>query len=353
VKHVVATGIALALLASASATQAAPGDVVIKPDWLRKPNADDLVSLYPREAAKVGAIGKVRIRCTVSIKDVLEQCELISETPPGWGFGAAAMAMTRYFSWRPQTVNGVAVGDAPVVIPVEFGRWDDEYDAVVITAASSDTIDVTGRRLDAPIWSQAPTLAQVAAAFPQQDVGKIDFGYAILRCRVKLDGLLTNCRTFVNGPDDGAFKPAARKLADDFKLSVADYDPADLKGASVDIPIAFVAPGKPTPKLTSPQWVRTLDPAALAAVYPSKAAAAGISRGSGVVRCRATHDGRLADCQVVSEDPVGLGFGEAGLKAADGIAMNPWTLDGAPVDDAVIELPITLARPASHTSAGQ
>ena len=126
---------------------------------------------------------------------------------------------------------------------------------------------------------------------------------------------------------------------------MADYKPAELKGVSVDIPVSFLATGRPAPRLVAPQWVSTLDAANLTVVFPREAVAAGVSRGGGVLKCRATHEGRLAECQVISESPEGLGFGQAVLKAADFMAMNPWSMDGAPVDDAVIQVPITLALP--------
>jgi TonB family protein len=343
-KPILAICVALAALMSGASTLAAPGDVVVKPDWRRKPDGDDLARVYPDAARRAGVIGKARIECTVSVKGLLEQCEALSEGPPGWGFGAAALAMTRYFSWRPETVNGVAVGGASVVIPVDFGATSGEYGAVRVFAFDPDAAIP---RLVDPVWSQTPTPAQMASAFPPEAVGKVDNGYATLRCGVRPDGLLKDCKAFAH-PEEGAFKLAALTLANDFKLSVADYDRSGLGGVTVDIPISFIAPGKPRPRLTAPQWVRSLDAATLAAIFPSKAIAAGISRGGGVVGCRATHEGRLADCQVVSETPEGLGFGEAVLKAADLMAMNPWTMDGAPVDDAVIELPITLALPGAQ-----
>jgi len=250
--------------------------------------------------------------------------------------------MTRYFSWRPQTANGVPVGGAPVVIPFDFGASSGEYGAVVITAF--DPHELLQRLVD-PVWSETPTPAQVVSTFPPEDVGKVTAGYATLRCKVRPDGSLRDCESLVAHPEDGAFKVAALKLAGDFKLSVAGRNPAELSDFFVDIPVSFTAPGNPAPRLTAPQWVRTLDTAQLVAVFPAKAIAAGVSRGRGVVKCRVTHEGRLADCQLVSENPEGLGFGEAVLKAANDMAMNPWSMDGAPVDDAVIELPITLALP--------
>jgi hypothetical protein len=257
---------------------------------------------------------------------------MIAESPSGLGFGEAALTLTRYFAMRPKTVNGIPVGGATVVIPMRFGESNGLVGSVI-------------HLLKEPVWSQTPTAAQVAAAFPRGEIGKVDFGHATMRCRVRSNGLLTNCDAFADQPEGGGFKWAALKLADDFRLAVADYDPSSLRDVSVDVLVSITAPGKPAPKPTSPQWVRALDPASLLAVYPAKAMTAGVMRGRGVVECRVTHEGSLADCRVISEDPEGLGFGEAALKVAGLMAMNPWTSEGAPVDDALIRLPITLALP--------
>ena len=109
-----------------------PPTPIVKPDWRLRPDWDDLVRLYPPEALRAGVVGKVKLRCVVSVIGVLEQCAVLSESPPEYGFGASALAMTRYFAWRPQTVNGVPVGGVPVDIPVDFGMSSGEYGAVVV-----------------------------------------------------------------------------------------------------------------------------------------------------------------------------------------------------------------------------
>jgi hypothetical protein len=189
------------------------------------------------------------------------------------------------------------------------------------------------------------------SAFPPEALGKADTGYATLRCRAKRDGLLKDCKALAGRLGDEAFKPAALKLADDFKLSLADYQPANLRNVFVDVRISFAAPGKSPQKLEPPHWVRTLDMTQLAAVFPAKAIVAGIFWGGGVVKCRVTHEGRLAACQLHSETAEGLGFGDATLKAASLLAMNPWATDGMPVDDAIIEAPIMLGLPAHRLTS--
>jgi len=50
-----------------------------------------------------------------------------------------------------------------------------------------------------------------------------------------------------------------------------------------------------------------------------------LAEGQGVVRleCTIQEDGRLTDCNVLSERPVGQGFGEAALSAARQARLEP------------------------------
>jgi protein TonB len=64
--------------------------------------------------------GISRIKCTVTACGTLENCEVLSEDPPGYGFGEAALGMSKLFKMRPQTKGGQPVGGATVVIPLKF-----------------------------------------------------------------------------------------------------------------------------------------------------------------------------------------------------------------------------------------
>ena len=55
-----------------------------------------------------------------------------------------------------------------------------------------------------------------------------------------------------------------------------------------------------------------------------------------------TATGALTDCKPVSEEPANLGFGQAALAAAEYMTMNPWSVDGDPLDGLRVTLPIRL-----------
>ena len=115
------SAVVAAVLATSPATWAqtpAPTHVVTNPYWVKLPDAADMTKYYPATAGHDG--GSVRIRCVVASTGALESCTVLSETPEGQGFGAAAVALSATFQMRPKTVDGVPTGDAVVNIPIHF-----------------------------------------------------------------------------------------------------------------------------------------------------------------------------------------------------------------------------------------
>ncbi len=93
---------------------------VMNPDWVAKPTGEDLTKEYPPLAALLKLEGFATMECTVAADGVLGGCSILRESPVGMGFGEAALDMAALFKMRPQTVNGVPVGGASVVIPLRF-----------------------------------------------------------------------------------------------------------------------------------------------------------------------------------------------------------------------------------------
>jgi len=89
------------------------------PTWLVRPTEDNLARVYPSEALRQHAKGQALLKCTVDTEGYLFDCEVRQETPPGVGFGNAALEITAYMRMKPATNLGVPV-TAPVEIPVNF-----------------------------------------------------------------------------------------------------------------------------------------------------------------------------------------------------------------------------------------
>lgn len=85
---------------------------IVAPRWDKLPNGDDFAELYPVTAAAANMTGSVTLGCKVHLAGDLFDCGVLSETPPGWGFGAASLAIAPLFKMRPQTVDGAPMDGA-------------------------------------------------------------------------------------------------------------------------------------------------------------------------------------------------------------------------------------------------
>jgi protein TonB len=79
---------------------------ITSPRWLQRPR--DLGIYYPRRAEARGVTGDVVLDCLVSPAGRLD-CDVVSETPSNWGFGEAALAISRDHRMAPATREGVVV----------------------------------------------------------------------------------------------------------------------------------------------------------------------------------------------------------------------------------------------------
>ena len=106
----------LAMLAAAALATSQP---VVPPHWERKPSGDDLMEAYPPAAASKDIEGRAIMVCTVDVYGDMDDCDVVSETPPGWGFGAAALRISLRLHMSPQLRNGVPE-PSRVRIPIRF-----------------------------------------------------------------------------------------------------------------------------------------------------------------------------------------------------------------------------------------
>lgn len=78
---------------------------------------------YPEKASQANVSGRVVLNCEIKADGTYQDCRVVSETPPNWGFGAAALCLTPRFhksgpsgSWTP---------GARVEFPINFKPPED------------------------------------------------------------------------------------------------------------------------------------------------------------------------------------------------------------------------------------
>lgn len=320
-----------AMMVQAQPAPADRADLVVRPDWLKKPDADDLAQVWP--AAGRGKDGAATIRCVVNVDGLLNKCAVVSETPLGLGFGAAALLLTPNFRMRPALRNG-KVAEGTVSIPIQFkgsGGRGEVYGQKITVMAN-------------PAWREAPSSAEVALAYPKKATAPVRI---VFRCGLTRDNGVTDCER-VTG--EQTYEDAARRLLPKFRLLLPTIDRRDRTKMRVNLPIHLHGPeaNMVSPeRIGEPQWSRVLDPKQVQELFPDLAATAGVKNGRGVAECSVAVGGELENCRAKSEAPAGLGFGLAAVRLVDALSIFPWTTDGRPVDGAKIAVPVqfNLAEP--------
>lgn len=78
--------------------------IIVSPRWLDRPRGD-----FPTRAQRLGVeAGEVELQCPVDAEGRIPSCWILNETPPGAGFGEAALAGAVGARLAPRTINGVA-----------------------------------------------------------------------------------------------------------------------------------------------------------------------------------------------------------------------------------------------------
>lgn len=87
--------------------------------WLERPDGSDFARLYPVRAEHDRVNGRATLDCLVGVNGALS-CTVLSEEPPGYGFGEATLQIAREFRLAAQTRGGVPTVGGRVRLPI---RW--------------------------------------------------------------------------------------------------------------------------------------------------------------------------------------------------------------------------------------
>lgn len=100
-----------------------PGSVDPRSDeqiWARRPSADDFQRNFPDRAQRMEVSGRVVLSCMLDDRGVVTSCDIVEETPAGYGFGDAALRLSRLFRAKARKVDGQTVGGTTVPLTLTF-----------------------------------------------------------------------------------------------------------------------------------------------------------------------------------------------------------------------------------------
>jgi TonB family protein len=204
--------------------------------------ADPSLAFYPPAAKAAGVEGQAVVRCQRNLHVALTGCVLVSETPAGQGFGAAALAMAARSPENPKLTEPSEVAAPPQEMTVRFSLHPPAIDP-----------DLTGmaHMVDQPKIVGQPTAAQILAAYPTRALANQVSGAAAMDCLVSAQGTLNDCRIVAELPTGYGFGQATLDVAKNFVMKPRLFDGDPVGGAVVRLAVRF-APTDPSAPLTLP-----------------------------------------------------------------------------------------------------
>lgn len=345
-----------------------PTSLILQPDWAQKPGPADVERVYPTKADQDKVGGMVVLECRFRGDGRLTGCKVAAETPPGDGFGAAALKLSEIFQAKPLSRDGVAVAGQAVRIPIRF------MDRSRPMPAGLSGLIGPKATITRPIWLKKPTAEDIARLYPADAARRGLSGQAVLNCMVRDDGRLFSCglaRVDVSGDrnvdpaDTPDFGGPTLQLAALFQMAPTTEDGMATAGGHISIPVRWTPPTGPAlvagapvaalpPPVAHPVWMKKPDINDIARLYPAEALKQRLSA-MVVVTCRVGGDGRLAECGVGRGDVQVAGgpstaatemdFGSATLQAAKIFQMEPVSADGKKTAGQTVRIPVRWLPP--------
>jgi TonB family protein len=281
---------------------------------------------FPAIALAQGLDGRVVLSCDISA-DGASACSVIEDTPVNVGFGAAAIAMSRGWTFAPRLENGQAVASTlrmNIAFENEFSTrqalqttlYVDERRDATEPGAEANALDVDYLSYLACTWAgrfcRAPddgsaVQYQNTRHYPSAARASGVEGRALVACAARANNRI-DCAVESEAPAGSEFGAHALRLVAD--TAAAFSLP---QGTVFRVPVEFALHPSSRPERDS-AWEELPSGADFARHYPPLAVQRGVD-GAAMVLCEIQADRRVA-CELQGEAPENFGFGRAALRMA-------------------------------------
>jgi hypothetical protein len=161
--------------------------------------------------------GAVDLACTASRTGEMTDCDVLGETPRGYGFGLAARRLARQMQ-----AAGVVNGTETRV-------------SITFAPELAKGAPLTVRT---PKWTALPSVDAMQAAAPKTEGGPNDVRVTLV-CDVQAGGTLSGCVVDREEPAGQGFGQAILTLAPRFKVDLMSVEGMPTVGAKVRLPVRF------------------------------------------------------------------------------------------------------------------
>jgi len=186
--------------------------------WAAAPTTAQMAAAYPAKAKAEGIGGGVELMCAAARGGSLTDCDVMGESPRGYGFGTAA----RRLAEETVKVSGVAK-DAEVRVPITFAPELAKGGAVTVKT---------------PQWTSLPSVTDMQTAVPKTEGGPNDIRVTLV-CDVLAGGSLTGCAVDREEPAGQGFGQAILTLAPKFQVGLLSAEGMPTVGSKVRVPVRF------------------------------------------------------------------------------------------------------------------
>lgn len=290
-------------LSSAAAQDSRPARLLTRPEALA------FTDHFPVVALARGVSGRAVLECAVA-PDGSAQCTAAQETPEGMGFGAAAVALSQGWRFRPHTEGGQPTASVARV-PVEFQNPTTDLTPV----NSRITVDgVRGFDQQPDNGDDHTHLAQYYPERALQGTG-VD-GRALVACTVRTDRHL-ECALESEYPAGYGFGERTLALMNEHFSEAGEILDVGATGRFV-VDFALHDPGQPA--IVRNYFSARPGGHDFARYYPVLAMERSAS-GSVILFCTIGADAKLT-CTVGAESPANLGFGAAAVNLSQSFQLR-------------------------------